>query len=215
MKDLLAISLLPALLLAGCASGTQGSMAATPPIMETGPAMAADVVPAGTTLLVQLDEPIGRGTAAMALRKFTATVLEPVQSASGQVLIPQNAKLEGTVTAHLPGRGRHPELVGLEFDRLRIGSASYDIDGEIIQVDLALADDASSSAFALRAPVISPTARIAGTIMEDPELFFQEHELGFEPGTVISLGMGGGETLPAGARMRVELGKDLPVMVAR
>src|SRR5690606_12536933 len=175
MKDLLAISLLPALLLAGCASGTQGSMAATPPIMETGPAMAADVVPAGTTLLVQLDEPIGRGTAAMAPRKFTATVLEPVQSASGQVLIPPHPKLEGTVTAHLPGRGRHPELVGLEFGRLRIGSASYDIDGEIIQVDLALADDASSSAFALRAPVISPTARIAGTIMEDPELFFQEH----------------------------------------
>jgi hypothetical protein len=204
-----ATGLIP-LLLAACAPAAVGS--AGPPA-TTDAAATSEVVEAGSTLLVRLDEPIGARTSAMTVGRFTATLLEPVRSPAGDILIPGDARLEGTVTEYVEEREWRPQIVGLEFDRLKVGHVSYDFSTTITEVDLAFAENGTTGEHRHpNAGVDEPAAR-PGTIVEDRETYFRQElrEPEFARTTLVSLGQDREFSLPAGTRMTVELLEDLPL----
>jgi hypothetical protein len=208
MKTKLSLLLVP-LLVAACGPTMNGTG------MTTMGAEALRAVPAGSTVLVALDQPVGANTTALTLGTFTATVVEPVRSATGQIVVPVGTKVEGTVTGYRAGRQWEPHLIGLRIGGVEGGHVHNTMQNRIRAVDLAIADDDSPSAIAGTALWGTRAADVPGTVIEDPIIALQEDEFGPDPGTVVSLGYGGNEILPAGARLTIEVGADLPLVTER
>src|SRR4030081_3370202 len=81
----------------------------------------ASALPVGTTLEVQLDQPISAKDSRVGDR-FTAHVTKPVVAQNGAVVVPAGAFVEGHVTGIEPSRDpTRPALIRLDFDALRFG----------------------------------------------------------------------------------------------
>jgi hypothetical protein len=197
MKSRFAAALLLPLFAAACAPAVNtGSMATTAGDMNA-------VFP-GSIFAVQLDQPLGGTLTGATGSTLTARVIEPLHTAAGDVVIPRGATVEGTIVAYYPSGGSMPEMVSVEFDRIRIDDASFPITGNVVHVDLNLADDDAPSWPAGIASMANPADLYPGTVIADAAEFLQENELGPNPASVISLGFERGTVLPRGARLTLE-----------
>jgi hypothetical protein len=85
----------------------------------------ANVLPIGTVLEVQLDQPISAADSRVDDR-FTAHVTTPVVAQNGAVVVPAGALVDGRVTGIEPSRDpTRPALIRLDFEALRVGDRRY------------------------------------------------------------------------------------------
>jgi hypothetical protein len=122
------------LLLGACATpvvqtGPQSGVQPGPPLAS------ANLVPAGTVLNLQLNQPLSTATNQVGDR-FTATVVEPLVAADGRVAIPSGATVTGVVTGLSTGRQAiEPAAIRLDFERIAFLNASYPFEAEIVETD--------------------------------------------------------------------------------
>jgi hypothetical protein len=196
--------LLPALV--ACGPAVQGD--GIPPTTATPAPVSQPMVPTGTLITVELDQAIGGNMPTQNFTPISATIVDAVLSPTGEVLVPAGATLEGSVTGYYEGGGALPEMVGLRFERLAHGAMSHDLVANIVEVDATMPN---GEPVVDRAPAGTPHTHHFGTLIDNAEEFLQENELGPIEGTVVSLGMDRGASLPAGTRITVMLMADLPM----
>jgi hypothetical protein len=112
--------------------------AAQPLPVPTGPVVLAaqEMVASGTPLHVRLDQPVGFDVSEVG-HGFTASVVEPVYTSQGIVVIPSGASAIGTVISlDAPEDPAAPVEVGLRFDALRIFDRIYAIRTTPIRADV-------------------------------------------------------------------------------
>jgi hypothetical protein len=173
------------------------------PAAHTG--MSGAMIPVGTMITVQLDQPVGGNLPSLNATPLTATVVDAVRTPTGATMIAAGTTLEGAVTGYYEGGGALPEMVGLEFTRINFGDVSHPIVAEVVSVDLALADNDSATPTPDRALVGTPPAHTHGAVIVNAAEFLRENELGPIQGTVISLGTDRGATLPMGTRLTLRV----------
>jgi hypothetical protein len=204
MKSTIGVLILP-LFAAACAAGANAGVTDLTPA-DVPQAMEA-VIP-GTIFAVQLDQPIGGPVSPAAGGAVMATVIEPLVSPAGMVVIPAGARVEGIISGHQPAVGAVPGMINVEFNNVMVDGESHPFTGWVVHVDMAITDDGATLPTGI-ASVAEPEGLFPGTVVSDAETYLQENELGLEPNSVISLGWERGATLPAGARMTVEFAKPI------
>jgi hypothetical protein len=207
MKIRYAALALPALL--ACTPAAQTGAGATAAV-EAVPLSGA-MIPAGTMITVELDQPVGGNVATFHVTPLTATVVDAVRTSAGATMIEAGATLEGAVTGYYEGGGSLPEMVSLEFTRINFGAMTHEITSEVVRVDMALGDNDATTPAPTGALAGTPPAHVHGAVIENAEEFLRENELGEVQGSVISLGTGSGAALPIGTRLTVRLATDLPI----
>jgi hypothetical protein len=187
-----------------CASGTRVESAG-----EIAPALPMNgaVLPAGTTMRVQLNESVGTRSSHEG-DPFSATVTEAVRASNGVDAVPVGSMLYGRVTglhpANVPGE---QSVIRLAFDSVRIRGEAYPFDGTISDVRVATEQtDPTKASVAKDAGVGAIAGAALGVIIGGAELgkIITGGLLGAAAGTVISLGTGSTQSvIPSGTRMSV------------
>lgn len=203
-------ALLIPLLAAAC--GPAGTVENTPAPTTSTAATSSGLalVPAGATLMIQLDEPIGSMSTAPG-SVVTAHVISPARSTDGDVVIPVGAVVEGFVAGYLRPQGNRPALVGVDFHSVDVGGVQHGLTTRVTGTDLAIADSDVPTRTAGAARLGTPSAMVAGAVITDPGTFLGENELGLDPGSILSLGSASDPALPAGARLTLEVLVDAPL----
>jgi hypothetical protein len=202
-------ALLLPLVIAACTPAASVDRTQTTGMANQAAEVSLPVLPAGTRISVQLDQPLGGATTAMS-RTFTARVVEPVIARTGETLVPAGAVIESTVVDSKGALGPPMELIGVNPERIEIAGASFPLASRIIEVTLA---DAAPAPVTMSDVALlgTPQAMIPGTILGDATEILHENELGPNPGTVISLGGNGESALPKGARLTLEVVEEVPL----
>jgi hypothetical protein len=160
------------------------------------------LLPAGTELHVQLDQPIVNGTFSTE-DAFTMTVMEPVRNSSGQIVVPAGSVVETRVAGYSNGTKNEPALLRLSPEFLRMNGNTYPLAAEITNVDLALTDaDEPTTPFRTVSAYMANLAPTGNAIIGlTPTYRALENGPGSGWGTVLSLGLKPDGFLPFGARM--------------
>jgi hypothetical protein len=206
MRKTMAVTMIP-LALGACAPAV---MVETPAVAVAAPASATvDLLPAGTMLHVQLDRALIDAEAEMG-QFFTATLMEPVVTRTGETVLPQATVLDGTITGYSEPQLQQAGAIRLNFERLTFEGMSFPITARITGVDVAIADSDVSPVMGERAPAEAAARAELGTVIDDPGADMAAR-IGAETGTIVSLGTGTNWTIPAGARLTIEVLADVPL----
>jgi hypothetical protein len=161
----------------------------------------ANVLPAGTTLEVQLDQPIS-ATDTRVGDRFTAHVTKPVVAQNGAIVVPDGAVVEGRVTGIEPSRDpTHPALIRLNFDALRVGDRSYPFNATVERTAL---PGRSNDDLIRKAGTGAAAGGVLGAVLGRGDLkdIVVGGAIGAAAGSLISLGMDAADArLPAGTRL--------------
>jgi hypothetical protein len=161
----------------------------------------SNVLPVGTTLEVQLDQPISARDTRVGDR-FTAHVTSPVVAQNGGVVVPAGAIVEGHVTGIEPSRDpTRPALIRLDFDALRVGDRSYPFTANVERTALPGRSDADLKK---KAGTGAVAGGVLGAVLGRGDLkdIVLGGAIGAAAGSLISLGTDRVEArLPAGTRL--------------
>lgn len=189
---------------AGCARTAQvesgGDVVSTPLPTST------SSIPVGTSLEVQLDQELGTESSRVG-DAFTATVVEPVNTTDGDVVVPKGAVVHGTVTGlHASEHAGDQAAIKLDFDTLTINGQAYAFDAKITSTNLETQGDTREETLK-KAGVGAAAGAVLGAILGDASLgkIALGGLLGAAAGTAISLGAGEVQAvLPKGTNMTVQ-----------
>ena len=204
MKDQRFIIAIVAIVTGACASGPQVESSAG----DVAPAILAnaDVLPAGSTLTVRLNETLGTKSSKVG-DAFTATTTQAILAQNGQAVVPGGATLYGHVTGlHSPTITGEQAVIRLGFDSLGLAGRQYPFDASISSVALAGQTTGSTSSTVRTAATGAAAGAVLGAIISGGDLdkIITGGLLGAAAGTVISLGRGDVEAvLPAGSTLTV------------
>jgi len=181
-------------------------------VVDTGPAglpapaalPMAGALPQGTVLDVRLNQRLDTRTTQIGSR-FSASLVSPLTTTTGEIVVPAGAIVAGTVTGLQPsGRIGEPAAIRLDFDVLQVGSRSYPFGARVLHADT----EVDRSPRLGRAPVIGAAAgAVLGAIVSGGELerILIGGVLGAGAGTIIALGTGDVDAaLPTGTTMRLQ-----------
>jgi hypothetical protein len=160
----------------------------------------ANVLPAGTTLEVQLDQTIS-ATDSRPGDRFTAHVTKPVVAQDGATVVPAGAIVEGRVTAVEPSRDpTRPALIKLDFESLRVGNRSHPFNASVERTAL---PGRSNEDLIKKAGTGAAVGGVLGAVIgRDIKDIVIGGALGAAAGSLISLGMDRAEArLPEGTRL--------------
>jgi hypothetical protein len=159
------------------------------------------VLPVGTTLEVQLDQPISAKDSRVGDR-FTAHVTTPVVAQSGAVVVPAGAIVEGHVTGIEPSRDpTRPALIRLDFDALRVGDRSYPFTASVERTTI---PGRSNDDLKKKAGTGAAVGGVLGAVLGRGDLkdIVVGGAIGAAAGSLISLGIDRVEArLPEGTRL--------------
>lgn len=189
---------------AGCARTAQvesgGDVVSTPLPTST------SSIPVGTTLEVQLDQELGTEQSRVG-DAFTATVVKPVNTTSGDLVVPEGAVVHGTVTGlHASEHAGDQAAIRLDFDTLTINGQAYPFDAKITETHLETQGDTRNETLK-KAGIGAAAGAALGAILGDASLgkIALGGLLGAAAGTAVSLGAGEVQAvLPKGTNMTVQ-----------
>lgn len=163
-------------------------------------------IPVGTTLRVQLDQELGTESSRVG-DAFTATVVEPVNTTSGDVVVPKGAVVHGTVTGlHASEHAGDQAAIKLDFDTLTINGQAYPFDAKVTSTNLKTEGDTRNETLK-KAGIGAAAGAVLGAVLGDASLskIALGGLLGAAAGTAISLGAGEVQAvLPKGTDMTVQ-----------
>jgi len=183
-------------LAAGCSTASVGTGTPAPP-----PPAGSAVVPAGTTMEVELEQTLSTRSNEVGDR-FTATVKEPVRTADGNILVPEDAVVHGVITGLDDSDDAGDQAaIRLNFDRITINGRSYPFSADITATDVDIDDLARIGDVQRKAGIGAAAGAVLGAVIGgDLKDILIGGVLGAGVGTIISLGMGDFEAaLPAGS----------------
>jgi hypothetical protein len=125
-------ALVCALGLAGCVEAQTHNQTRVQSVPTTPrPIVHGDQIPAGTKLLIALDQPID--LSAQVGQRFSARVAQDLVDASGQPVIPQGSEVLGRLVAVRPAmeKEKEPANVDLVIDEMMVRGVSHPIAGKI------------------------------------------------------------------------------------
>jgi hypothetical protein len=161
----------------------------------------ANVLPAGATLDVQLDQPISASQSRVGDR-FTAHVTRAVVARDGATVVPEGAVVEGRVTGIEPSRDpTRPALVRLDFDLLRSGDRTYPFKASVERTAI---PGRSDDDLRRKAGTGAAVGGVLGAVLGRGDLkdIVVGGAIGAAAGSLISLGMQSADArLPAGTRL--------------
>jgi hypothetical protein len=160
----------------------------------------ATALPVGTTLEVELDQPIS-ATLTRVGDRFTAHVTKPVIAQDGGTVVPAGALVEGRVTGVEPSRDpTRPGLIRLDFESLRVGDRSYPFHASVEHTAI---PGRSNEDLLKKAGAGAAAGGVLGAIIGgDLKDIVVGGAIGAAAGSLISLGMDSAEArLPAGTRL--------------
>jgi hypothetical protein len=161
----------------------------------------ANVLPAGTTLEVQLDQTIS-ATDTRVGDRFTAHVTRPVVAQNGAIVVPEGAVVEGRVTGIEPSRDpTRPALVRLDFESLRVGDRRYPF---VASVERTAIPGRSNDDLLRKAGTGAAVGGVLGAVLGRGDLkdIVVGGAIGAAAGSIISLGTQSADArLPAGTRL--------------
>lgn len=194
--------LLPLMLAALVAfAGCRTADVTTTPAPAAATPATADALPAGTTLEVRLNDPIGTGISTVG-QTFSADVVSPVVARDGQTAIPVGAVVRGTVTGLAPSEDIGDQAaIRVDFNQLVLNGREHALDATVVEAgarteegDAILGDETAIGAGVGAALGLILEGDLAGALLGGA--------LGAGAGTVIALGTGDVDaTLPAGTTM--------------
>jgi hypothetical protein len=160
----------------------------------------ANVLPVGTTLEVQLDQPIS-ATQSRVGDRFTAHVTKPVVAQNGAVAVPAGAIVEGRVTGIEPSRDpTRPALIRLDFETLRVGDRGYPFTASVERTAIPGRSDEDLKKKAGTGAVVGGV--LGAVLGRDLTGLVVGGAIGAAAGTLISLGMDRTEArLPEGTHL--------------
>lgn len=190
---------------AGCARTAQvesgGDVVTTPLPTNT------SSIPVGTTLKVTLDQTLGTEQSKVG-DDFTASVAEPLNTTSGEIVVPKGAVLHGKVTGlHASEHAGDQAAIKLDFDSLTINGQAYPFDAKITNTDLKTQGGDTRNETLKKAGIGAAAGAALGAILGDASLgkIALGGLLGAAAGTAISLGAGEVQAvLPEGTPMTVQ-----------
>jgi hypothetical protein len=160
----------------------------------------ANVLPVGTTLEVELDQPISV-TETRVGDRFTAHVTKPVVAQNGAIVVPAGAIVEGRVTGIEPSRDptRHA-LVRLDFESLRVGDRRYPFNASVERT--ALPGRSNEDLLKKAGAGAAIGGALGAVIGRDIKDIVVGGAIGAAAGSLISLGTQAADArLPAGTRL--------------
>ncbi|HEY9515399.1 MAG TPA: hypothetical protein VIQ74_06910 [Gemmatimonadaceae bacterium] len=199
----LAVIAMTLLATAGCAR--TASVESSGEVVPTPLPANSDNVPVGTTLKVKLDQTLGTEQSRVGDR-FTATVVEPLQTTEGDVVVPRGAVVHGTVTGlHASEHTGDQAAIRLDFDTLTINGRGYAFDANVTSTDLKTQGDTRDETLK-KAGVGAVAGAALGAILGTGDLgkIALGGLLGAAAGTAVSLGAGDVQAvLPEGTNMTI------------
>lgn len=171
---------------------------------------AVDRVPSGTVLNAELIDTISPETADEGDR-FRARVTGDLFASDGEVLIPEGAMMTGRITGIYPAEQTGSQAaVRLDFDEIRVGNESYDLDAEIVETSV---ERRTRSVEGEDVGVGAAAGAALGAILgDDVGDVLLGGAIGAGAGTLVSLGTGDVEPeIPAGTVLAVETDSQLIV----
>lgn len=163
-------------------------------------------IPVGTTLKVQLDQTLGTEQSRVG-DAFTATVVEPVNTTGGDVVVPEGAVVHGTITGlHASEHTGDQAAIKLDFDTLTINGKAYAFDAKITSTNLETQGDTRNETLK-KAGIGAAAGAALGAVLGEGSLskIALGGLLGAAAGTAVSLGAGEVQAvLPKGTDMTVQ-----------
>lgn len=193
--------------LAGCQRSVEvvsgGEVAPVTPVVSPN----SRVLSAGSTMEVQLNQQLSTRDSRVG-DTFTATVVNNVMAANGEVVVPAGAVVRGRVTAlDESSDPTDRALIQLQFERLTFNNRNYDFRATITNVATVQQRERGSGDVGRAAATGAAAGAVLGAIIGglDLENIIKAGAVGAAAGTVISLGTGNVEhVLPAGTRMTIQ-----------
>lgn len=188
-------------------AGCRGAEVETPTAGPVPPAATEEVrpdfVPAGTTVVAELNDRLGTDVSRVG-QEFTMTVLRPVRTDEGETVIPEGATILGEVTGLDPSdRVGDQAAIRLNFREIAIRGQSYPFQAVITNTEVETERGDTFRRGAIGAGVGAAAGAALGAILgRSLRGALIGGALGAGAGTVVSLGTGDVEAvLPAGTDM--------------
>jgi hypothetical protein len=178
------------------------AMAATPVVSAT-----ADVLSAGSPMDVRLNQKLSTEANKVG-DTFTATVVNNVVAANGDIVVPAGATVAGRITALDDSDDPTDRaLIQLQFDRLSFNGRNYSFGANVTNVATVEQRNRSTGKVIERAAAGAAAGAVIGAIVGGRDLddLLKAGAIGAAAGTVLSLGLGDVEhVIPAGTRMTIQ-----------
>jgi hypothetical protein len=193
--------------LAGCQRSVDvvsgGDVAPMTPVVSA----SSGTLSAGSTMEVSLNQQLSTEASKVG-DTFTASVVNNVMAANGDVVVPAGAVVHGRVSALDDSSDPTDRaLIQLQFDRLSFNNRNYDFRANITNVATVEQRNRSAGDVARGAATGAAAGAVLGAIIGGRDLddIIKAGAVGAAAGTVISLGVGNVEhVLPAGTRMTIQ-----------
>ncbi|HSO00542.1 MAG TPA: hypothetical protein VLS89_19755 [Candidatus Nanopelagicales bacterium] len=167
-------------------------------------------VPAGTRLIVRLEQPIGTEISVQGQR-YTASVVTPILDGEGEPIVPAGSTVTGRVASLRSGGGGAPAQVLLTVDSVIVNGVEHPLEAQI------LAADVGAARRDVRAePVLGGLlgGALLGGVVGGGRGAVIGGAAGAGLGTAISLGSAENEArMPVGTALAIELTRPIPVYV--
>jgi hypothetical protein len=207
MKRKLMVALLvlsPGLGIGGCRTTQVSSGGGT--TMPSTPAEAG-LVPAGSTMQVVLDQPLGADTSHVGER-FTARVQQPLRTPSGTVVVPEGSIVSGQVTELK--RSEHvgdQAAIKVDFDSIRVAGRQSPLEAKVVDTEVKGGNGENTGRAATGAGIGAAGGVVLGAILGGG---LGGAALGglLGAGAGTAIGLGTGETnprLPAGTVLSLQV----------
>ncbi|MFP4598656.1 MAG: hypothetical protein ACLFVJ_10420 [Persicimonas sp.] len=165
--------------------------------------VSSEAVPTGTPLQVELDQELNTEDTEVGER-FSATLVQSLRDAEGNVVVPAGAKVHGTVTG-LKKSDRHGEQAAIRLDvqELELEDRTYAMQARITETEVEAKRDKGDVGKGAAVGGVAGAA-LGAVIGRDVEGTLLGGALGAGAGTVISLGIGSADAvLEAGTEMEL------------
>ena len=189
---------LSVLVIAGCRSADVGT---TQPRVQAQPApVDASMLPVNTLVAAELNNTLSTSTSRVGDR-FTARVTNTIRAQNGEVVIPTDAVINGTITGlDVSEHAGDQALIRLNFESMQFNGRTYPFAAEVVDTEARIEGERRRAG---RGAIAGATAgAVLGAVISGVELdnILRGAAIGAGAGTVISLGLGDVDaTLPAGS----------------
>ncbi len=165
--------------------------------------VSSEAIPAGTPLQVELDQELNTEDTEVGER-FSATLVQSLRDAEGNVVVPAGAKVHGTVTG-LKKSDRHGDQAAIRLDvqELDLEDRTYPMQARITETEVEAKRDKSDVGKGAAVGGVAGAA-LGAVIGRDVEGTLIGGALGAGAGTVVSLGIGSADAvIEAGTEMEL------------
>lgn len=191
------------------ATATSSDAGATQSVQT--PVASSDEIPEGTDLRVSLNQKLDTENTQEG-DTFTATLLDPLMSDDGEVVVPADSVVAGKITGVAPSTNANEQAaIRLDINEIRVDDVSYPMTADITETGVE--SHADQSDISTGAAVGGVTGLALGAVIgRSVGSAVLGGILGAGTGTAISLGVGTTNAeLPAGSSMTIRTTRAVPL----